>query len=57
MEKKHRLIFNIIIETLVTIGMLIEGNYWAASGWGFLMLTNVGTLLEDMSKENKNKEN
>ena len=42
----------IAMELLITIGLLVQGNYLGATGWGFLMLTNINKLIED--KENGN---
>ncbi len=55
-SKKERLIFHIAMEVFITVSMLCEGNYWAASGWGFLMFTNIGTLLDIISQEKEAKE-
>ena len=44
----------IIMEALITIGMIVQKNYYAATGWVFLMFTNIDILIENEKKsENK----
>jgi hypothetical protein len=53
MVNKERLILYIVMEAIITGAMLYELNYWAASGWGFLMLTNIHLLLEQINIDKK----
>ena len=55
MNKKTQLIFRMIIEAILTIGLAIEGNFWAVAGWALLFLTNMGTLIDVIIEENKNQ--
>jgi len=52
-RSKYTLILYIILELLITVGCLVNKNYIAAVGWGFLMLTNAGLLQEQIDKEEK----
>lgn len=57
MNKKTRLIFQIILESILTLGMLFDTNYWAASGWGFLALRSITSLMELLTLEKLAKNN
>lgn len=46
--------FFIAIEGLITIFLVIEGNYIGATGWGFLMLTNIDILIKNKKNGNTN---
>lgn len=54
-KNKNMLMVYIAMETAITIMTIIQGNYIAATGWGFLMLTNVGILIETLEKEKNGK--
>lgn len=52
-NKKIFLITSISLEILITAATIIQQNYIAAVGWGFLMLTNIGILMDLIEKEKK----
>ena len=57
MATKTRLILSILFEFIITLGMLYYKNYWAASGWGLFMLSNISLLLDQILKEKKEEIN
>lgn len=42
----------IVIELIITIGLIVKENYFGAAGWGFLMLTNIDKLIYDKKNGN-----
>jgi hypothetical protein len=53
-RSKIGLIVSISLEAIITALATIHGNYIAATGWGFLMLTNIGLLLDVIKKDKEN---
>ena len=51
MTDKRFLLPFILIEGLVAATMIYEHNYWAATGWGLYMLSNISLLLRANEKE------
>lgn len=51
MKNKEMLMVYIFMELAITVGMLFQHNYYAATGWGFLMLTNIDTLIKKRKKD------
>jgi hypothetical protein len=46
MRNRKLLPFFIAIEGFITGAMIVDHNWYAAMGWGILMLTNLGILNE-----------
>lgn len=56
-NSKERLPFLMVIELLITIGMIIDHNLYAALGWGFLLITNIGVYTEYLESKKQNGNN
>ena len=54
MKNSKNLIFFVVMELVITIGLIAQANYLGATGWGFLMLTNIDKLIQ--KKEDGNTE-